>query len=108
MIAKTVAWLLVLLCAVPVTAPFSVPSAPFGKGHRLGASVDKDVVAPSLADDDGDDAVPVERSTSLNECGDCAVVTHAIVADLSTSLVQELSAAVPPLGPQVRAVVLRV
>jgi len=98
MLAKTVASLLVVLCIVPTTAPFAVPSSLFGNGHSVAASVGND------------DDVVLERSTILNACWawTCVLATRAVVTNLSTPLLQELPAASPTARPPALRFVLRV
>jgi hypothetical protein len=98
MLAKTVAWLLVVLCVVPTTAPFAVRSRLLGSGHSVAASVGND------------DDVVLERSAILNGCWawTCVPATRAVVTNLSTPLLQELPAAGPPVRPPALRFVLRV
>jgi len=99
-IAKSVAWVLVLLCVAPITAPFSVRSA-MARNHA---------VASSRADDDGNNAIALERSTFHNECRACAgaAAIHAVVVDVTTFVRRHLTATVPGFSRPARAVVLRV
>jgi hypothetical protein len=109
MLAKRVAMLLVLLCAVPVTAPFSVPLHPFSNGHAMGVALSHDLLSPAVADHNSDDAVALERWSFRNERrgGACAAVPHAITT-VWTASTEALTAAPPRFDPPARAVVLRV
>jgi hypothetical protein len=106
MLAKIVAWLLVVLCAIPTTAPFAVPSLLFGGGHAVGGFILQDTAASSVADD----AVPLERSTFLSESRDCAcaAASYVVVSTVARSFLQQARRAASVCSPPTIALVLRV
>jgi hypothetical protein len=87
MLTKGFALLLVVLCIVPTTAPFSVALTPLPDADHSFASAGPDAVAPSLSDDNND-AIALERSTFLSQSRACAcsTATHARRVTASNSL----------------------
>lgn len=98
-IAKSAAWLLLLLCTAPITAPFSARSIVIGRR----------ALAQSHADEGGNDAIALERSTFHSECRAYAGATVILAAVVNITFVR-LDARAGVLRPSrpTRAVVLRV
>ena len=73
MLNNGVAVLLVALCVLPNTAPFSsIASATCSTARDTGVRVHEETRLPPLADTDNDDAIALERSTFLNESRACS------------------------------------
>jgi hypothetical protein len=75
MVPKLLAALLVVLCVLPVTAPFATvgPSSSLA-GHETVATIGTLSAHTSVTDSDDDDALAIERATFLRESRLCAEV----------------------------------
>ena len=64
--------LIVVLCILPNTAPFSSIAAVRSSIAYSGAGIHEDTRVPSLADSDSNDAIAFERATFLSESRICS------------------------------------
>jgi len=73
MLNNGVVVLLVVLCVLPNTAPFSsIPSAACSTARDTDMRINQDGRVAPLADADNDDAIALERSTFLDESRICS------------------------------------
>ena len=97
MVARLVATFLLVLCILPVTAPFSTVDST----HPLGGQSPVTTIAPaathaSVADSDDDDALVLERSTFLKHSRLCA---NMVVGFCDTVIVSALF--LPSVAPPI-------
>jgi len=91
MVAKFSATLLLVLCILPMTAPFSaVGELSAMTGHHDVAAIGTSAAGTSVADDD---VLVLERSRFLRQCQLCALVIDAHVIATSSS-----ASSAPPLA----------
>ena len=101
--------LLVVLCILPNTAPFSTIAAVTpSTAHNVAAGIHQDTRVPPPAVTDSDDAIALERATFLNESRTCASGlgpgadgTTAFASSVRWSIGEHFRAVEPPACPYV-------